>query len=908
MSPTQSYETIAVKPHPETDVEQRLNVSISVASAVYNVEEYLEDFLSSIENQTADNINYELILIDDGSTDSSLSILKQWSAKTSVAHKIFTKNNGGQASARNVGIEESDGEWITFLDPDDYVSNNYFQELLSAIHNPRFHDATMFVTHLVNFYDDTNTISDTHALRKRFRDGDRLVDLSRSPDFFHMSGPTALVNRAALVRESLRFEEKLRFSFEDAHFISRYLLLADRPLIAYVTGAKYFYRRRSSGNSSIQMGATRTEKYTDVLRYGHLDLVSNAVKLQGSVPRWLQYLFLYDILWYFRGDRKVGAPSRHLPKDVTNDFHILIQEIVNHISVESIHSFDVMGTDADLRDALLLGYKAEDTTPTVEVTSIDEAQRLTMLCYRYAGERPNEVVTYKGLEYEPVLAKTQSSNFLGRSLYSRRYIWIPSDGTFSLALDGSIAELTLGRRPRPVYELRPHKTSQYLLGHPVGASPVVKLPKGIGSVSPTKRLIGTVFHRSLELKNAISMVLRRSSDSTNRLLYRAMGMESKSRYRNAWVLMDRVDQANDNAEHLYRFLLRKKKRINAWFAIRKSSPDWERLSNEGFRLIDIDSDEYPCALINAQVYASSHLDRFITDPLPKKLQQFGKWKFVFLQHGVTKDDQSSWFNSKDLGLLVTATKPEYQSIVGDGSPYKFSSNEVSLTGFPRHDSLTLLSDKDTRKWILISPTWRASLNGTTGSDGKKSLNPDFKTSVFAQYWHSLISNNKLRDFASSNGFELVLLPHPNLVEHVKDLEVPSYVRLLEWSELPYNQVIENTALMVTDYSSTAFEAAYANVPVTYFQFDAGGTMTAGHIYDAGYFDYDRDGFGPVCMDTAAAVSSVCDALQYGEGQHYQKRRDETFAFRDKNNSERVYKAIAEHTAPRKISDVLKALN
>ena len=74
--------------------------------------------------------------------------------------------------------------------------------------------------------------------------------------------------------------------------------------------------------------------------------------------------------------------------------------------------------------------------------------------------------------------------------------------------------------------------------------------------------------------------------------------------------------------------------------------------------------------------------------------------YVFLQHGITKDDLSSWLNTKkNMSLFVTATQDEYNSIRGNHSAYKFTDKEVILTGFPRHDAL--LAKNKLKKKILF---------------------------------------------------------------------------------------------------------------------------------------------------------------------------------------------------------------
>lgn len=105
---------------------------ISIIVPVYNTGEYLSRCLDSILNQTYKNI--EVIIIDDGSTDDSLKIIREY-AKRNSAIKYFTQNNSGQATARNKGIKYADGEYIMFVDSDDYVSNDFCEVAYNSIHN-----------------------------------------------------------------------------------------------------------------------------------------------------------------------------------------------------------------------------------------------------------------------------------------------------------------------------------------------------------------------------------------------------------------------------------------------------------------------------------------------------------------------------------------------------------------------------------------------------------------------------------------------------------------------------------------------------------------------------------------------------------------------------------------------------
>ena len=100
---------------------------VSVIVPIYNVEKYLEKCIESIVNQTYKNL--EIILVDDGSQDNCPAMCDEWTQKDSRI-KVIHKKNGGLSSARNAGLEVSNGEYISFVDSDDWLDENTFEELL----------------------------------------------------------------------------------------------------------------------------------------------------------------------------------------------------------------------------------------------------------------------------------------------------------------------------------------------------------------------------------------------------------------------------------------------------------------------------------------------------------------------------------------------------------------------------------------------------------------------------------------------------------------------------------------------------------------------------------------------------------------------------------------------------------
>lgn len=127
---------------------------ISVIVPIYNASNYINRCIDSILNQSYKD--FELLLIDDGSKDDSLAIISQYNDSRI---KIYTKNNGGPASARNHGITCTQGDYITFVDSDDYIEPNYLETLLSLLDD----DVDFSMCSYINEFKDHQEVIDVIA-------------------------------------------------------------------------------------------------------------------------------------------------------------------------------------------------------------------------------------------------------------------------------------------------------------------------------------------------------------------------------------------------------------------------------------------------------------------------------------------------------------------------------------------------------------------------------------------------------------------------------------------------------------------------------------------------------------------------------------------------------------------------
>lgn len=361
-----------------------------------------------------------------------------------------------------------------------------------------------------------------------------------------------------------------------------------------------------------------------------------------------------------------------------------------------------------------------------------------------------------------------------------------------------------------------------------------------------------------------------------------------------WLISDRIDKAGDNGEALFAYISSLKgEKPDVYFVISGKSSDYERLKKIG-KVIDRDSKQYMKLFLKADIIVSAHAEAYITNPFSfehtRALKNFICNKpFVFLQHGVTKDDLSGWLQkyNKNISMFVTATKPEYQSVLD--YDYFYTEKEVVMTGFPRYDRL----ENNPQKIITIMPTWRANLvSPINPQTGQRSLLPGFKESMFYQMYNSLFSDVKFWEEIEDMGYQVQILMHPNMDITVSEFTIAKQLKMLSYSTL-YRDIFSQSNLIITDYSSVAFDFAYLRKPVIYYQPDKTEFFSGSHTYVQGYFDYEKDGFGEVCTDVKALEDSILSYIKSDciLKDLYKDRINATFPYADQNNCERVYKEI-----------------
>ena len=855
----------------------------SIVSAVWNVAPYLPDFIESIEAQRFELEDVEIIAVDDGSTDESRAILEAWRDRTRASLTILSQPNAGQGAARNLGLAQATGEWVTFTDPDDMIAPGF---LLVADKFARAHPNIEVMASRPMIYDDERRIArNTHPRRHQYERGNRVIDLEREPTVFTGGSTVALFRLDRVRRLGLDYDERLRPAFEDGHFAARFILGLPHPLIGVLRGAKYLYRKRAAGTSTMQAVWQHPGRYTATFEHGYLDLVRRSRRPDGSIPPWVQHLLIYDFQWFLR-EHDAPASRVDLPPELADTFHDSLAALFAALDPQEIRRHDVMPLRPVWTDLLVHAYRGRWHPDSVERTRVDARMRLQRVRYRYTGDAPIERVTLDGRDISPAWAKRVDHRYFGRVLLHERVLWLPDDPGIALGLDGVPVPIVPAARPQAT---PPQRAAT--------ASPRRRRSRLRSRLRPVRRLVSGRAFREWRAANPTAL-----ADARLRLLAR---IDGRLRFRDAWVLIDRVHDADDNAERLFEHLRRERRDINAWFVVEEGTPDWHRLRAAGTRrIVAHGSTTWKRLMLNAAWLISSHSDAAITLPAEVLRLAGGQtWKLGFLQHGVIKDDLAMWLNNHDHDLFVVSTEPEYRSVAGDGSAYLVTPKEVRLTGLPRFDRL-LSKARDVpperMDLVIVAPTWRSSLaRPLRRGSQRRELHDAFWQSEYVQRWTALLAAPEIEEAVRRRGWRLGFMPHPNLQHVLEDLELPRHVEPLSFHGTDVQGLHAHTGLLVTDYSSVVFNTAYLDRAAVYYQFDRDQMLVGGHVGRPGYFDYERDGFGPVTLEHDAAVAAIVESIERGPiaPEPYLGRIAATFPVRDGRACARVVAAIEELNRP-----------
>jgi len=369
------------------------------------------------------------------------------------------------------------------------------------------------------------------------------------------------------------------------------------------------------------------------------------------------------------------------------------------------------------------------------------------------------------------------------------------------------------------------------------------------------------------------------------LIYRLI---LKLQHKKLWLICENKDTARDNGYHLFKYIRTKYPNEFAFYAIDKTSKDYEKVKEYG-NIIEYESLRhwlyYMSATLNISTQKAGNPSPALFYFLHVYLNLYNN-RF-FLQHGITKDN-CKWLYYKDTKFkrFICGAKREYDYI---NEIYGYPKENVVYTGFPRFDNL--YHNKVNKKQVLLMPTWRNWLGRQLNSLNKEI---EFSETEYFKHWNGILNNKELIDYIENNDITISFYPHISMQKYLGNFNTTSKnIEFVNNFEKDIQQMLKTSALLVTDYSSVYMDFAYMEKPMIYYQFDKEEYRK--NQWQEGYFSYEEDGFGPVCEKEEDVVKKIIDYIEkdYKLEKKYQDRVDHFFPLKDQNNCERVYQCIKE---------------
>lgn len=885
---------------------------VSVVTAVYNVQNYVAEMIESILHQTLGIKNIQLILVDDGSTDDSGIICDSYAKKYPGNIFVYHKENGGVSSARNYGLKHVEGKYVNFCDSDDMLKRDALEKMYSFLEkNNEYVDVVSIPMRFIG------EKKGEHPLNYKFNET-RIIDLQKDYDCIQMAVNSAMIKRECM----LSFDESLSFS-EDSRLINEILL--GKMRYGVIANTFYGYRKRDTGDSLLDICRSRPIYYNVAVKKFAQAIIQVSKNIVGYIPKFIQYICLYNLYWRFKAYPLVqsGVLNDKEIEDYTNN----IKDVLSCIESEVV-----------MNSRILDSYKCA----VIKLNNPNEYK----LSYSEDGNQLRQIVgdcTFCNIGLYP--AFFEFIHFDNSYMQLEGYVrgFLPSD-TFKLyvAFDNDSERYYADLHER-------NNKCDYFLGEVITYATQFTVVVPIKNRESSKLGLYLDYNgKSVKYENIrfakffpLSEKLQNSYFYNNGTLIKwykneiyynndvsktkLLGCEisllwelfrSRDRYvrrgvivrvtyhilkhfkrKQIWIIGDRPGRADDNGEALFEFLctMVKNPNISVFFMLNKDSNDFSRVSKIG-KVIDFHSIKYKMLALLCDVFAFSQGDDWTFNSFDYLMYIYKdimySQRFVFLQHGIIKDDLSRWLNryNKNIDIFVVSTQKEYESVLE--CDYGYTGKQVKLTGLPRYDYL--YDDSNNKNVITIMPTWRQYLVGNYDlqNDTRVVLNKFDKTAYCLMY-KSLFNNSRLFEALKNNGYEIQLMLHPAMPrECITYFEIGNEVKVLDLSTR-YRDIYAMSKIVITDYSSAVFDFAYLKKPILYYQADKDEFFSGKHIYEKGYFDYEKDGFGEVAYDVEKLVDFIIEYINNGcvLKEKYLKRINNTFYYHDKNNCARVYEQL-----------------
>lgn len=366
-------------------------------------------------------------------------------------------------------------------------------------------------------------------------------------------------------------------------------------------------------------------------------------------------------------------------------------------------------------------------------------------------------------------------------------------------------------------------------------------------------------------------------------------MYLKRKRKDLWLICEDENEARDNGFWLYRYIRQQHPEQDCVYAINKNSVDYQKVKDLG-EVIQYGSYRHWVYYLAASKNISSQKGGKPNPAICYVLEVSGllKNKRAFLQHGVIGNDLPwLYYENTKMSLFVCGAQKEYEYV---RDIFGYPEGTVQYLGLARFDGLHDLSVK--KNQILVMPSWREWIATPTSKSSSLDDMSSFISTEYFQKWNEFLNSSEIMEILEKNNLRMIFYPHRNMQKYLQYFTSGSQrILIADWREYDVQQLLKESAYLITDYSSISMDFGYMRKPMLYYQFDE-DKFRRGQ-YGEGYFKYREIGFGPACTELSEVEQILKNAAEnnFSQDDVYLKREEVFFPLYDRMNCERNYQAI-----------------
>ena len=833
---------------------------VTVIVPIYNAEDFLRECLDSLVAQTIDHKKMEVLLVNDGSTDSSLAICREYAEKHSM-FKVFDNENGGVSAARNFGIRNAHGEYIMYLDSDDTITENTLELVCSFF--DEVYDEVDLVAYQEMTYNSDGTPQNPH-FRYNYLKRTGIYDLT---DTIFASQVRLNVAVKNLLDDNYYFDEEIGYHEDQMYCID---ILSNKMRLGFVSGCEYCYNKHTGSITDENMNAVYLFEKTTAYWEKQFAKYEN-------IPQYIQALFFHDLRWKF----SVHAlwPYHYSSEDFQTARNRIIK-LLDRVDNSVIMSYP----EADNYQKLYwIRMKSNDNTcPIIRQNNLMELYSSGKRLY---SRKDVEIILKR------ILVKGNTVKLVG--YFKSPFFSYIQNAKLYVKKNGELFELEKVIASASYYKAKERTETFYQLIYELEVVEPTTLEFFVELDGAMLRTIyyyydTTAFNKGFTNKYAVSGVsisqtrngfifdTVKDPDEINESIIAnckkadAYFNEIRLSYlaqpkRRVWLYYDNNTVEKDNGYYQFLHDARKDDGIERYYILTNLTYNVNDFFPEDLlpNVIEFGTSEHQMLYLMAEKILTAFIEPASLCPFDLaeryQLNDIFNAEIIYLQHGVLHAHLPWYYTPLGVAVDKVVVSAQYE-IENFSKNYGFNRSDIIPTGMPRYEYINKEAENNKNR-ILFAPSWRSYLVGeiVQGNAIRQGYDNKVKNSNYYKNLMRFLNDERLNNVLEKYNIDLDLKLHPNFLQVYKHLINIKSNRI---NLAPANVDLTRYSLFITDFSSYSFDYAYLSRPIMYFVPDYTEFRAGVNRYRDLDIPFDK-AFGNLTIDPESAVDEAIRIIENG---------------------------------------------